>query len=119
MSSSIPPDAAIGNIPALPPPPGVQPNFVNPESFGRAVNIFGGIFVAFMLSALSIRILVRTVITKGWGWDDCTLGSCNKDPQLMCNDTVTCVIAGVSYDLVRQRKLVLIGHQVRLSRTYH
>ena len=71
-SSSMQPSAQqIQNEPALRPPLGVLPNFVNPPSFHASVDALEGVFVSFMLVAVAIRVYVRMKITKLWGWDDC------------------------------------------------
>lgn len=72
MSSS-PANSAqqLQNAPALKPPPGVRPNFVNPPSYESTIVALEGVFLALMLIALSVRVYVRTRITKSIGWDDC------------------------------------------------
>ncbi|KAM0803752.1 hypothetical protein BDR22DRAFT_696860 [Usnea florida] len=71
-SSTQPSPQQIQNEPALQPPLGVLPNFVNPPSFQASVDDLEGVFVSFMLVAVAIRIYVRIKITKLWGWDDYT-----------------------------------------------
>jgi hypothetical protein len=72
MSSS----PAIQNIPAAPLPHGVfKPNFFDPPSQAPALEAIEGVFVSFMLIALTIRLYVRTNINKRWGWDDCEVSS--------------------------------------------
>ena len=63
----------IEDYPALAPPPGVQPNFVNPPSYEHTLIILEGIFVPLMLFVVFIRLFVRAKVTKTWGWDDCKL----------------------------------------------
>ena len=74
MSSPVP-GVPIQDIPALAPPQGVRPNFVNPPSREHELIILEGIFVPLMLLFVSMRLFVRARITKKWGWDDCKINS--------------------------------------------
>ncbi len=60
----------------VPPPPGVIPNFNNPESvYGRVMTaelITLGIALPFVL----MRIYTRLFITRAVGWDDCKTAPC-------------------------------------------
>lgn len=57
--------------PALQPPEGVTPNFVNPENFHTA--IIGTIVVCIALTTClaCTRMYTKLIITKTYGWDDC------------------------------------------------
>ncbi|KAL4925961.1 uncharacterized protein BDV17DRAFT_163177 [Aspergillus undulatus] len=57
-------------IGALPPPPGVTPNFVNPEYEGDRFVIVNVIFLIISFSSLAIRLWTRTFIARGFRWDD-------------------------------------------------
>lgn len=61
----------LSKIPALTPPPGVTPNFENPENFFGT--IIGTIVVCLTLTTFLAwtRIYTRLFITKSVGWDDC------------------------------------------------
>jgi hypothetical protein len=59
------------NFPALPPPPGVQPNFVNSPSHEPTITVLDAVSFSLVLVAVGVRIFVRARITKIWGWDDC------------------------------------------------
>lgn len=72
--ASLDPNVPIEDIPALAPPPGVQPNFVNPPSYQHKIIILEGVFVPLMLLAVFVRIFVRARITRMVGWDDCKSG---------------------------------------------
>ncbi|KAI9836483.1 MAG: hypothetical protein M1837_003389 [Sclerophora amabilis] len=67
-----------GNAPAIPPPPGVTPNFENPESLATELITVNSVFVALMLIAVGVRVWTKSRITHSLGWDD-----------------YTCVIAGI------------------------
>lgn len=58
------------HYPAATPPTGVTPNFVDPPSKGREIEILDGVFTGLMLLAVLVRLFVRARITKQWGWDD-------------------------------------------------
>lgn len=63
----------LSKIPALKPPPGVTPNFENPENFFGT--IIGTIVVCLTLTTFLAwtRIYTRLFITKSISWDDCQL----------------------------------------------
>ena len=60
-------------LPAGPAPPGVQSNFIDPES--RAPNLIACNVILLIVSTLVVgaRLVSRTLLTD-WrlGWDDCT-----------------------------------------------
>ena len=62
---------SIQNEPLEPPPPGVGPNLVNPQS--RAYEIYVAASVCLPLIAIfaTMRIYARVGILKRWTWDDC------------------------------------------------
>ncbi|MCJ1465350.1 hypothetical protein MMC07_003968 [Pseudocyphellaria aurata] len=64
------------NIPLGPPPPGVIPNFVNPESRAYETIITVTICLAFMMPFFLLRIYSRVFVTRSVGWDDytCVIG---------------------------------------------
>ncbi|KAI0544893.1 hypothetical protein F4679DRAFT_589002 [Xylaria curta] len=57
-------------IPALPPPPGVQSNFDNPETREGPARIVVGLTYGLMLIFLALRIYTRVRITNSLGIDD-------------------------------------------------
>lgn len=63
-------DSALANIPAQAPPPGVTSNFINPPSQRTAIIVLQTVFLFLSLSAVSIRVWVRTRIIKLWGAED-------------------------------------------------
>ncbi|BCS20856.1 uncharacterized protein APUU_21288S [Aspergillus puulaauensis] len=58
--------------PAMPPPPGLETNFVDPPSRQPAIIAMSVVFVSLMLLVVSVRTYTRTRILKSWGWDDTT-----------------------------------------------
>ena len=63
--------ASIQNEPLAPPPPGIVPNLVDPET--RAYEIYVAASVCLPLIAIfaTMRIYARVIILKRWTWDDC------------------------------------------------
>jgi len=61
---------ANGDVPALPPPPGVVPNFENPESRASAIVISNCLCVALSSTALLLRIYARRIIIRTWDFSD-------------------------------------------------
>lgn len=59
------------DFPARLPPPGVQPNFVNPPSRARIGCICVWLSTAAMLLCIAVRAYSRLAITRTWGRDDC------------------------------------------------
>ncbi|KAL9100719.1 MAG: hypothetical protein Q9187_009332, partial [Circinaria calcarea] len=59
---------------AIPPPPGVTPNFDNPTNIGPPLLGVGAVFVAIMFIFLAIRIYVKTKIVRKSSPDDYTCG---------------------------------------------
>lgn len=57
-------------IPSVSPPPGILPNWENPES--RAVDAYVGISVCMAITLIFIilRLHVKLCVTHLWGWDD-------------------------------------------------
>lgn len=58
-------------IGALPPPPGVTPNFVNPYSIGEGLKAAGILFVILTTLSTAIRLHTKFWIIKTHGWEDC------------------------------------------------
>ena len=66
-------DPAIFELPALPPPPGVIPDFTNPESNGESLIITGAILLTFVIVAVASRAYTKLCIIQKMSWDDLTL----------------------------------------------
>lgn len=58
-------------IPAMPPPPGVTPNFENPEWIGYRLIIVAVVFPVIALCFLLPRLWSAAFIIKKWHPDDC------------------------------------------------
>lgn len=59
------------NTPVAAPPPGVIPNYVNPESRGWETILTVTICLTFMFPFFLLRIYSRAFVTRSLGWDDC------------------------------------------------
>ena len=68
---SLPPGVPLSEIPALKPPPGIKPNFVNPPSYANALVTVNAVFLTLMLITLALRLYTKGVLLKSLGWDDC------------------------------------------------
>ncbi|MCJ1424105.1 hypothetical protein MMC29_001992 [Sticta canariensis] len=59
-------------IGGLPPPPGVTPNFVNPESLHSEWVLMMSMCLAFTTIFVGLRLYTKLVIIKSHGWEDYT-----------------------------------------------
>ena len=64
--------AAFSNYPAATPPPGVVPNFVDPENVNRIFYGITGWVYGLMLPFFLNRLYVKFYRMKKFSWDDCT-----------------------------------------------
>ncbi|KAI1126740.1 hypothetical protein F5Y10DRAFT_244236 [Nemania abortiva] len=60
----------LSQIPALPPPPGVESNFDNPETRADLAKIVVSLTYGLMLVFLAMRIYTRIIVTNSLGVDD-------------------------------------------------
>ncbi|KAL8637703.1 MAG: hypothetical protein Q9228_005053 [Teloschistes exilis] len=67
-----PSNPALAKYPLASPPPGVIPNFVNPESHAYQLIITVAVCLALVVIAVSMRLYTKQFITKSMGWDDST-----------------------------------------------
>ncbi|MCJ1427686.1 hypothetical protein MMC29_005591 [Sticta canariensis] len=75
MASAIPANidpALLATFPALLPPDGVTPNFVDPYTRGPVITIVGSILVAIMMIFVFVRIYAKACINRKAHWDDLT-----------------------------------------------
>jgi hypothetical protein len=68
--SAIPPEY-LASIPALPPPPGVTSNFLNPAENRIGCRLAIYITLPMAIIAVVMRIYTRVRISGGVGADDC------------------------------------------------
>ncbi|KAF7510577.1 hypothetical protein GJ744_006189 [Endocarpon pusillum] len=60
------------NIPALPPPDGVQSQFDHPRTLASSLIAVNATFLPLMIIAVGTRLYTRTFIANALGWDDYT-----------------------------------------------
>lgn len=58
-------------IGALPPPPGITPNIVDPYSIGEALKAAGALFVVLTTLSTAVRLHTKFFIIKTHGWEAC------------------------------------------------
>lgn len=63
--------SSMDEMPALPPPHGERPNFVNPTYDGDRFVIVNAIFLFISFFSIAVRLWTRTFIARGYRWDDC------------------------------------------------
>lgn len=66
----LPPGVPLSQIPALKPPPGVKPNFVDPVSLAPAIIAVNVVFLVLMLIALVMRLYTKGILLRNLWWDD-------------------------------------------------
>lgn len=64
------PPALLDSLPGGSPPPGVVPDFENPESRVPAIVGVEAAFTAIALIVISIRMYTKLAVMKAWKWDD-------------------------------------------------
>lgn len=72
-SAAAPHDPAFLQLPALDAPPGVIPNFTNPESLGPRLIVTGAILSTFVIIALANRAYTKLSIVRKMSLDDLTI----------------------------------------------
>ncbi len=58
-------------VPAFDPPPGVAPNFNNPESRMQGLVVTAVCFTVIAGICVCLRMYTRIFLTRSVGWDDC------------------------------------------------
>lgn len=69
MIKSIPPEL-LKKIPGELPPPGVQPNFVDPPTRVPVILGVGSAFLLLALLCYTVRVYTKTFIARHLKWDD-------------------------------------------------
>ena len=65
------PVSALGHYPALAPPPGLRPKFVDPEDRGPHVIAVVIFFFVLALVFYFIRCWTKFYVVRAVSWDDC------------------------------------------------
>ncbi len=71
MAMSLPPGVPLDKVPGLQPPPGVSPNFVNPENYQNKIIASYTVFLTIATIFTAARLYTRAVIVKSIAWEDC------------------------------------------------
>lgn len=66
------PDSVLAQTPAMQPPAGITPNFINPPSRNAALIALNTVFLALMVTVVSMRLYVKTRVVRTMGGDDYT-----------------------------------------------
>lgn len=82
--------------PFYPPPPGVVPNQLDPQTRGRDLTITCSVFLGIMITFVSIRAYTKLWIMRKVTWDDrmslCSVNLINSKLKIAA---VTCLIGFV------------------------
>lgn len=65
--------SSIQNEPIEPPPPGVVPNLVDPESRAHEIYVATSVCLPLIVLFATMRVYARVAIQKKWTWDDCKI----------------------------------------------
>ena len=71
MSANSPDAQSTSVPPGLPPPLGIVPDFVNPDSIARAITAVNIFFVVLTSLTTLIRTYTKLFLVKSFGWSDC------------------------------------------------
>ena len=66
-------DPAVLQLPALDPPPGIIPNFANPENKGPTLIVVGALLLVLVIISLANRAYTKLLIVRKTSWDDLTI----------------------------------------------
>ncbi|MCJ1254964.1 hypothetical protein MMC24_002780 [Lignoscripta atroalba] len=62
--------SSLSSLPLAPPPPGVTPNFVNPESRTDQIYVISAVWLAFMILMMMVRMYAKFFVLRSRTWDD-------------------------------------------------
>lgn len=65
--------APLDRLPGLKPPPGVTPNFVNPDNYQGSIIAIIVICLTPATIVTAVRVYTKLVIIKSFGLEDCKL----------------------------------------------
>lgn len=71
MAMSLPSSVPLDRVPGLEPPPGVVPNFVNPENYQNKIIACLTVFLAIATIFTAAKLYTKAVIVKSIAWEDC------------------------------------------------
>ena len=62
--------SSYANLPLAAPPPGVVPNFNNPQSRAYQLHIGMAVCIGITSVFVLLRIYARAFVQRTWGWED-------------------------------------------------
>ena len=71
MAMSLPQGVPLDRVPGLQPPPGVIPNFVDPENYQGKIIASNVVFLALATIFTAAKLYTRAVIVRSVRWEDC------------------------------------------------
>ena len=104
-------------IRAIPPPPGVTSNFVNPANCSRHLVVTGSVLAGIMVVFIAARAYTKTFITRKFFWDDCPFPLTPFSSKDLLMFIVTCAFAAVRL-LINFKHFFLMRVECRLERLY-
>ena len=80
------PPSILNTLPALQPPAGVEPNFVNPEDRAYLLTTVATVLFCLMVFLYINRVYTKLCIVHKTSWDDCkcTFKYTNQDEADIC-----------------------------------
>lgn len=69
--ANLPPGIDLSQVASQQPPPGVEPNFVNPESTASTAIAVTVLFTVIMFIFVCMRVYTKLFVSRAKGWDDC------------------------------------------------
>lgn len=71
----------------VPPPPGVEPNFTNPDYRSAGIVPITAVFVTLSTAFLAVRTYTKAHIIKIFGLEDCKCSASNKLMKISTYET--------------------------------
>lgn len=109
----------LDHLPALPPPPGVIPNFVNPYSEAQSGIIENVICIILTTTIVWVKMYTKVFVMRDSGWEDCRCPAlpfaeigCTMD-DLTLTDTM--LASWVSQIKSGHQRMVLITSRLHTS----
>ena len=91
--------SSLSSLPLAPPPPGVTPNFVNPESRTDQIYVISAVWLAFMILMMMVRMYAKFFVLRSRTWDDCMPPPRGQLVQLLIYISDACLGAMVTSPL--------------------
>ena len=76
MTLHLPPGTDLSKIPSGKPPPGVEPNFINPVSRAYELRVACGTITAITVIFVSLRMYGKIFVVRSISWEDGGFAPC-------------------------------------------